>query len=459
MMPAIRAAPSTSPFLASPLSTRSSVLRVITTRPAATATRSVAAFADTSTMRASPRLPRWVSFAIASFGCGHPRGVTREQRLGGASDIFLPHQAFADQKCRDANLFQASEICEGKEAALADHDVVARDQRREALGRFESCLEGLQVAVVDADQSRLEPQGTVEFRLVVDLDQHVHAVTERRVFQRGRRRIVDAGHDDQNAIGAPGARLRRLVGLEHEVLAQHGERGRSARGGEIFGLALKRRCIGQHGEAGSAAGLVSARECRRIEIRADQAFRRACLLDLGDQRILASRVLALDRGKKAARRWRSLRGSFNLRQRARALSRCDLLALVCFDFRQDVSHAALDTAINRSRRPSASAESKDLVATATPSFRSFALPATTMAAAAFKSATSRNGPFLPLSTSINAAAFDSASPPRNCSGFDGARPNSSGLISKVVTLPLSSAATAVGPEVVISSSPSEPCTT
>src|ERR1041385_4823102 len=157
MMPAMRAAPSTSPFLASPLSTRSSVFALITTRPCATATRSLAALADTSTIRASPRPLKWVSFAIASFGCRHPCGlrVTREQRFGGGGNIFLPHQAFADQERGDAGLFKAGEVGRGEEPALADHDTLARDHRREALGRLELGLEGLQVAIIDADQTRL----------------------------------------------------------------------------------------------------------------------------------------------------------------------------------------------------------------------------------------------------------------------------------------------------------------
>src|SRR5262245_23453279 len=121
-------------------------------------------------------------------------------------------------------------------------------------------------------------------------------------------------------------------------------------------------------------------------------------------------MLALDRGKKAARRRRGSRRLLDLGERARALGGRDLLALVFFDLRQDVGHDSFDTAISRSSRPSASAESSDFAATMRPSFRSFALPATTMAAAAFKSAMSRNGPFLPLSTSLSAAALESASP-------------------------------------------------
>ncbi len=73
MMPAMRAAPSTSPFLALPLSTRSSVFRVITTRPSATAIRAVAGLAETSTMRASPRRPRWVSLPRAAMIVIPPR--------------------------------------------------------------------------------------------------------------------------------------------------------------------------------------------------------------------------------------------------------------------------------------------------------------------------------------------------------------------------------------------------
>jgi len=50
---ATRATPRTSPFLASPLSTRSSVFVVMTMRPSATAIRSVAALAETAE-RVSP---------------------------------------------------------------------------------------------------------------------------------------------------------------------------------------------------------------------------------------------------------------------------------------------------------------------------------------------------------------------------------------------------------------------
>src|SRR5262249_39856359 len=180
----------------------------------------------------------------------------------------------------------------------------------------------------------------------------------------------------------------------------------------------------------------------------------------GDQRVVTARDPPLECRQEAARWGRRLRGRLDLPEGPRGFRRRDLLALVGFDFGENVRHDhALEILTSRSSRPSASPDSSALVAIPIPSFKSFALPATMMAAAALSSATSRNGHFLPFKTSIRAFALVSASPPRSSSGFATFSPTSSGLISKVVTLPFSSEATAVEPEVVISSSPSEPCTT
>src|SRR6202161_2680062 len=63
MMPAMRAVASTSPFLALPDTIKASVASLMTTRPSAIAVRSVAALADTSTIRASPLASIWVRAA------------------------------------------------------------------------------------------------------------------------------------------------------------------------------------------------------------------------------------------------------------------------------------------------------------------------------------------------------------------------------------------------------------
>src|SRR6266550_1705709 len=119
----------------------------------------------------------------------------------------------------------------------------------------------------------------------------------------------------------------------------------------------------------------------------------------------------------------------------------------------------LETAISCSSRAAAAPLSSDFVLSATPSFKVLARPATINAAAAFSSATSRKGLGIPSSTLCSATALAWASPPFSAAPPTHFRPASSGVTSKVRMLPFSSAATKVGPVRVISSRPSEPCTT
>src|SRR5262249_37355070 len=222
MIPAMRAAPSTSPFLALPCSTRSRVFTVITTRPSATASRSVAGLVETSTMRASPRSPRWVSvgagflagivtsssadfatdflaYFLAGFlvlraigspgGAGAPRRL-REQRAGRPFDIALTHQALADEEGADADAREPGEVVGRRDPALADDDAIARYVRRELLARGQRGIEGLEVAVVDPDQPRFQLERTVELVGIVHLEQHVHAERKGGIFERLCRRIV-----------------------------------------------------------------------------------------------------------------------------------------------------------------------------------------------------------------------------------------------------------------------------
>src|SRR5215470_16387265 len=181
MMPAMRAAPSTSPFLASPLSTRSSVAGVITTRPSAIATRSVAGFADTSTMRASPVLPRWVSLSSRATGllrCARGPLRAAEQGTRRRLDIGLAHQALADQEGAHARGPQCTEIGRGDDPAFRHRDAAGGNSRRQALGGHKRGLEGAQIAIVDADQPRAQLERALELGLVVHLEQHIHAVGE-----------------------------------------------------------------------------------------------------------------------------------------------------------------------------------------------------------------------------------------------------------------------------------------
>src|ERR1700722_519702 len=131
----MRAAPRTSPFFASPLRTMSSVLRAISTRPSATATRSVTALAETSTMRASPRPLRWVSFfarfATVDLSGRSERGLARKQRARGGSHVVLAHQAFADEERQNAGRGEPRQVVGREDAALADGDPPGWNETRQ----------------------------------------------------------------------------------------------------------------------------------------------------------------------------------------------------------------------------------------------------------------------------------------------------------------------------------------
>src|SRR3954469_8364746 len=146
MMPAMRAVPSTSPFLALPETISSSVALLMTTLPSATAVRWVAGLADTSTIRASPAASMWVRAesaledfledfcAIVLARAGRARRFgPRPQSAGRSGNVGLPHQALADQERRHADPLQPRQIGRREDAAFADHQAIGGDQRRQRL--------------------------------------------------------------------------------------------------------------------------------------------------------------------------------------------------------------------------------------------------------------------------------------------------------------------------------------
>ena len=189
----------------------------------------------------------------------------------------------------------------------------------------------------------------------MDLDQHVHAPADRRILELGGQHVIDGGHDDQDAVGAPGARLGHLIGVKEEILAQHRQIAGRARRAQETGRALKARGVGQHRQAGRAAGLIGAGQRRRVEIGPDQTLRRARLLDLGDQRVTGRRVVGKRAGKAAHGR-RGARLVLEAGQRAGGPGGGDFVQLVAADALEDV-HGGLIALRGRERkgRPSRSA--------------------------------------------------------------------------------------------------------
>ena len=101
-------------------------------------------------------------------------------------------------------------------------------------------LEGAQVAVVDADQRRLELQRALAARRASCTSTSTAMSRLRAIgLELGHLRVVQAGGDQQDAVGAHRARFVDLVGIDHEVLAQHRQVARGARLLQVVGLPWK----------------------------------------------------------------------------------------------------------------------------------------------------------------------------------------------------------------------------
>ena len=221
------------------------------------------------------------------------------------------------------------EVGMARQPAFGDEGAALRRAADQFIGAGEVDREVAQVAIVDADQPGPEDERAVEFRGVMDFDQHVHAMGEGGGFDLGHLCVGERRDDDQDRISAERARFRHLPGIDHEVLAQHGEGAGGAGGDEIVVSPKEIAFVGQHRQAGRAAGGIGAGVGGRVEIGADQPLGRAGLFDLGDQAI-AGRLV--QRAPEAARRGLG-RGALLQRGKAGArLASGDLLALVGADF-------------------------------------------------------------------------------------------------------------------------------
>ena len=134
----------------------------------------------------------------------------------------------------------------------------------------ERCFKRVEIAVVDADHLAVQTCCPVQFGPVVHLDQGIHAPIRRRCFQLCSLRVRNAGHNDQNAICTQCTRLGHLIGVIHEILAQHRQLAGRARLGQKRFCALKTWGIRQYAQAGRAARLIGLSQRGRIEIRTDQ---------------------------------------------------------------------------------------------------------------------------------------------------------------------------------------------
>ena len=247
---------------------------------------------------------------------GACRAAARRHQAKSAAErrprIRRAHERLADEKRLDAARAQRGHVRRREDAALGHDELAGGNRRQEPERGRERHVERAQIAVVDADERRGEQERALELRAVVDLGQHRHAELARAGFERREPRIGERRHDQQDRVGADRARLRHLILVDDEILAQHRQRARRARRGEVGGIALEVRAVGQHRQARGAASLVARRDRGRIEIGAQHAAARARLLDLRDDGRTTGRDLRAQGALEVARRGLRARGRGDL---------------------------------------------------------------------------------------------------------------------------------------------------
>ena len=213
----------------------------------------------------------------------------------------------------------------------------------------------------------------------------------RGVQQVARHVVVDSRHDDQDAIGTPGASFGHLIGLVQEILAQCRHLSGCPRLLEKFGSALKAGAVGQHREAGCTSSLIGLGDAGRVKVCADHAPGRAGLLDFGDQAIVAGGAPCFDRTAKAA--WCRLIVCFghDFGPWARGFGSGDFLALIGFNLLENIGHWSrpFDIATRRAKVCRARPSSMTAAARAMPSSIEVTRSATRRAAPAFSNTVSR----------------------------------------------------------------------
>ena len=183
------------------------------------------------------------------------------------------------------------------DSGLADQHPI----RREASEPFGDCkvdAEVAEVTVVDADERRAERERPRHLRLVMHLDERVHAEAARLGDDLARVLVVEQREHHENRIGAGNPRLRDLPRVNKEVLGEDRSIELGTGGGEIVERPAEIGAIAKHAQRIGNPGIAARQGCR-IGTRANLASRRRCLLDLQNE---ASTLLRQHRREAARRR-------------------------------------------------------------------------------------------------------------------------------------------------------------
>ena len=258
-------------------------------RPDAMARRRVSALPPTSTMRALPAASRWVSSAMEQGPRRRCNIVPARIRLSPTRKVRAPHPA---RRSRSAWLLiplsLTSSVPSG--ASGARRSVVARSVTKRLRSRLLTPIRrDLSAAARSISASLCTSTSTSMPRSSAAAS--ISCITP-----------SSSAATMIRMASAPMARASATCqGSTMKSLRSTG-RSQAARAAiEIVFVALEIGRVGEHREAGRAAGLIGAGMVCRVKISPDQPFGWRSFLDFSDQREARSRF-GFQRGAKAARR-------------------------------------------------------------------------------------------------------------------------------------------------------------
>ncbi len=201
----------------------------------------------------------------------HERPGEQPRELG--SRVRRAHQRRSDQDGAGAAQLRGGRLRARLDAALRDHDAVARRARDQCELRVAVDREVPEVPGVDADDRCVELRRAVELVGVVRLDERVEPEPCGFVEQCGARGVVEIAEQEQHGVGARRTRFLEVLARAEEALREQ----RQSRGGARRAQVVERACealVDQHRHRPRARGLVRARDGGRIAVRPQVARRR-----------------------------------------------------------------------------------------------------------------------------------------------------------------------------------------
>ena len=112
--------------------------------------------------------------------------------------------------------------------------------------------------------------------------QHIQRNPLRRAGKALQLRIGQRRRNQQNRIRRVRPRFHNLILIHHEVFAQAGQDNGLRSKLEVAQATLKVGLVGEDGERGCAARLITLGDPGHVEVSADHSFGGRCLLDFGD---------------------------------------------------------------------------------------------------------------------------------------------------------------------------------